>query len=1838
MNENESKSVPTPANNPQVNQDFAAPDSSALVPPNNDIASNSAQTVPPTKVKTNRWRRRFTVAAVVILLLMLVGRIAIPMVLPAVLRQVAGQYGLDCSYERVELSVFNGNFGLWGLKFWPKGDPDHPVLLSEYTYGNVSTWDLLHGRLMILRAEADGVDLQAVRQADGHVRYFDQLVGTDPNARPRQPRSLTNADGEILKPPLRIVGLLLNHLHAHWVDESIKPALQTEIMLDVRISDVDSPTSPMRLEVGVEANNVLDGLQLIATRQPDAKAFNADLDVSLRGLHLQPLIGYLRPLGIDPLAHEVSMRLGGKVRLACTQPSSAPAGGGPPPATVLAGTLDLRNIAITADQQPVATLDSLLAQIDRLDLHRLDAGKLTIRGVHVMAARGNNGKMRVAGVELTGEGTSPVVMPAPEPASPLAAHPFAIALHQLSMQDLDLVFTDSTLQPPADLRLAISDFSSSDIVLDPDHPDQPVKLALTFRMPELVESVHLEGSAHLFTDRKTAQLSVAADGVRPELLQPYLKRIGFQSTLQNGRIKANADCTFYHGHGGAMLVDAELKGVELSDGETPLFEWPTIKLGQLGFSTLKGRERVRAETVELVGPKFLAHVNEDGTFSGLGLTGRPAATAPSTQAVASAKTAPMPPLPRIEVGHLLWKEIQIHMEDQSVQPPTSLVLKNAGVEMRDVVLDLQQSEAEARASDRGTVRAWIEMPGVAQQLTLEGQLTPRAGAIAADLKLNGEGLSGSAILPYLRPLGIEPTLQNGSLTGRVTLTIARAGGETTASLVVKNLLYNEGATELAAIAELNVAGFATKPDLTVIDAVELKGAHLRAHRNADESLVLAGIRILPPIKLPEPTTQIAMTPMVEAPAAEAPSTTAPVGHPSTNQAISTRPVLGTVLHKLRMEHAQIAWSDDAVSPPVYTTVDASLSLDELTLGVDAPPARVDLQASVSNCIQSLHITGSVSAAPTAQSAILEINASGMQGGSLAQYLPPRVKVDLTDGTFSGHVEAAFTHNPAGGIGFDFALKDVDYREKDSKIALLKVDTLRVDAPRIDTEGNQITFKAITCTGVEADVSYHPDGTIKLLGMTISPSQPAAEDEGKPVAPPPPPETALTALQLAAQSRKVTPLVSIAKLDTQLLELTIHNLADPEAEPLVLSDFWTSIPHATEIFGPQPERRPPVELVIQGKVAPLAEWMKADLIASPLAYQPAASLDVQIKGLHGDALPRMVSYLRNHLATPEINDGALTAHMEAQFRLNRRSAQPLDFGRGFTVQTATIKDVELKATDDGPVLAGVDEIHIEGMEVQPDGKNISVRSVEVVKPHANVLHDENGLHAFGLVLKREDSKVLTETFSTNPQPPDDIPASAPANMADDDVAVVAPAAPDGEFKIERLQISGLSSHVEDRTTTPITILPLANVDLDMRGVSNRVQFEHKPIRFSCLVGSGQVAVPKQLSSSGLVGAIGDFASLLGVGKKSPAASDMQQQDLFSQMSGSGVIYLYPTRSGWMKASISGLELYGLAGVAQRRGVKLGGGTVDGTVDLRFEDKITDVRANLVATDLQVSEPHNGLIFRYLHLPMPVDVAVKTIQDAQGSIRIPLHFQVTGVQTDNLVASVAQAVGGAIIKTIASIPQKTLATAVSFIGLGGRSSKPIPPVSLFFLPGDTALEASEQVKLDALIERMRKDKTLAITLRHDLGSQDVTVVEKRANPSREEATNMATQLHSQKIALAQQQAQWAGKARTLLASDAQKEAIEALEHLREIERRMASVEDALDHVYELSRRGAERNADRRTRQAALELGRQRMTALNSKLVDAGIPAINQRVQLANAQFNASEAVPDGKLVITIVHTKR
>ncbi|MEI8197026.1 MAG: hypothetical protein WCI73_14095, partial [Phycisphaerae bacterium] len=679
------------------------------------------------------------------------------------------------------------------------------------------------------------------------------------------------------------------------------------------------------------------------------------------------------------------------------------------------------------------------------------------------------------------------------------------------------------------------------------------------------------------------------------------------------------------------------------------------------------------------------------------------------------------------------------------------------------------------------------------------------------------------------------------------------------------------------------------------------------------------------------------------------------------------------------------------------------------------------------------------------------------------------------------------------------------------------------------------------------------------------------------------------------------------------------------------------------LGPDAESQPPADLRLSGRVDPIISQFVINTRLTPFATQPRAEIDLLVSGINATQLAQLLPVLADKVDGTALTAGQFTTKAQIQMGLNRRD--PLDFNvaRGFGVDLS-LTSIAFRATPEGPILAGLDQLNANSIRFDPARQSVRIKTLEIAQPRLRASLESDGLHTLGLIVKVPDTLMHLTPPPASTQP--GVTTSAPPTPAEPTVAAVpatlpSPAiTPTLQCGIDRILVSGLDVVLTDNVVSPPLVVPLNSLDLEVRDFTTRMLTEPRQVRFGLLMGAGKIPLPVRAKGGGLLAALSNLAAT------EPDATQpaTELRPLFAQAVASGRMALYPAPQGWTKSAISGLELAALSGEAKRKEQTLKAGVLDGSVDLRFRgDNMVQSQTRITITDLSLSEPPNGFFFRLFHLPAPLDGVIKTVQDAGGAITIPVNLPLNlkdangqMVSRQQINGAIVDAIGNVITKAFLSAPVKVVGVAYEM--LGGKIEHPQGVVfeeTLSLEPGSPILDASTREKLLAAAARLRANESLELDIRHQLGAQDVTLAQMRANPAPIDCQILLADLRSKKSELLELRAEAAAAAEAQVAAQADATVVQAaVERVGAINKELGRTEAALDQVCELLRPGAQLQAARRTRSSAMALARERMDQVNNLLLSVIPPAARERVKPVPLTFNPNDQQTGGSLTITLV----
>ncbi|GEM_PF-6803911 len=1718
------------------------------------------------------WTMRLFRIGIILLAVATILRIALAILLPIAIDRAARFYGLSCDYSRARLGLAGGYATLWDISVSPR-EGGEPILKAEFCEATISTLNLLRGRLVVWRVGADGVWVDVQRPADGTFPLLQRFAS--PPAKAAVQTSAASPRELDLAAPFQVEAFRLTHLRAHIQDRSVTPVFEATVNADVRVSDLGQGARPARIEVDVWSEQVLDELRLDGEASSVGRNVKAKFRVQAHGINPTGAPGYLQAFGIRPSSNDINMTANLTVETSAVEGTMQ----------ALRGTATLRDIRIHCDGADALKIGSIELKSRYIGPDRIDAGTMTIADITASAAHTPEG-FAFGGLIYTGmaKGTTPVP-PATAPAAPVVASTQPVALPKVSLDELVIrnvrfSFTDQAIAPAAKLGLTLKTLRLANLATYAAAERQPVQLSAELSAEGIAQTITITGKADPFATAKNGTFLLHVGGIRLDAVRPYLEAAGLESTLENAALNCEVSAAFSARADGKLEGDIKASDLSLSD------RGPLLKLSDARITGCEVDPKtlaVRIGAIDIAGPSVSGWRDAKGQVTVLGLRTRPATrqtlVAPAQAAPASTPaTAVVLPIPRIRIDRFTWKGIHLDMQDDFVKPATKLVMTDAGIELTDMALELASTTQPAQ---QGKLRAWMQFPGVVDDLQVKGTITPtlHSTKLATDIRL--EGITGGLLAPYLSAAGITSMLQKGSFRAHAEASAELTSGGLAAELLLNDLRLEDAGKLLAGVDGLQVEGLRMESRLLAVHSTKVSKPHIAVARDADGSLIVLGLKLG--------------------------GTAAPARSAQTSPKIPNLPLIAA--QQLVMENAQVEWTDRMFTPAVQMRASADVTLTGLKLGTKAEAAKLKLHASMPGNVEDINIEGQLATSPGEFGLDGTLAAKGIKGGSIEAYLPPALAVGTRDGQANLRLLLNAANNPSGGISVTLEVRNLDLRETAGTTPLLALESFKASASRIDPAGMVIALDELSVHGLLASGERSAAGDILVAGMRSlaysavgRPIPVALKERQQPQG-----EQEVSAILAAA--RQAMPEVSIAKLLVDVPEIRFRDLMRPASAPLAIQNLQLWNLDRLVWLGKDPMSQPPNRFELTVRVDPVVDLLHLSAEIAPLAALTTAHLHVNASGIHGAGVNALVPELAGKLDGSTLNDGRLEADLEASARIGRHGPMQFDLQHEFQVDLA-IHDVALRNGSDPRVLAGVQEVRATGVKVDPTGHLVQAPSVEITKPTAYVSRDVAGLHALGLL-------IPLSAPGAN-QPPSTVEAARIHNDETGEPAKAAGNAP-MDIAISRLTVSGIDVLYEDKAFSPAVIVPLNQLDVEVRDVGTTSLKQNRPIRFSVILGSAGVEMVKR------------GRGRLGAG----AQTGIEQRDLFSLATANGAISLYPQANGWAKASLNGLELMAFGGAARQFQMDLYDGILDCNLDVRVHSqKDADVRTRVVVTDLSISEPPDGPIARVMKLSTPLDTTLRFLEDPDGSITLPAKFSITNGQLSYgaMVNSALEAVAQAVATAIASSPVKLVKGVGGLFGAEApKGHKEAPTAVISFAPGSASVDPSEMLLLQEMTERARRDSSVQLVLRHELSEADRLLAEARANPSPEDAMDMIRTLRSRKQDLLAQEDVQSVTVRTRLASLSEAAAQGDLQDLQASWRQLAAVESSLDQLLDLQRPGADRQAGRRARAMALEIAQARLDAVQQIIAQS--PQLKQRTMVAPPSAQVIDGLASGQVVITL-----
>ncbi len=340
-----------------------------------------------------RWRRWLWWTCV----LLVAARLLLALLLPWLLGLGAHAAGLQLDYRAAQLSLSGLSLRLDDVVLRDAAALDAPPLLTaQEVFVDASTWQLLHGQLVVVDVALTGSRIHVVQDAEGRLRLPAAWQGDAP-----MPAPVVEAPAAPLRfdAPVQVVAARVDDLQ--FVLDDAATATQTRFTFDAAIADLGRTDRPGSLTVHLFSPGRLDRLDLQANLTLRGEHAEATWQAAVRGLRPPSLPWFDDPRGPGE-HHVVGLDLDGKVEASVAQAGSLP---------TLASTLHLR---AQLDEREQLAVD-LQAGPSRTTADHWDLPiQLSVRGddlvdelrlvdTHLTATRDETqlaGALRIAGANL----------------------------------------------------------------------------------------------------------------------------------------------------------------------------------------------------------------------------------------------------------------------------------------------------------------------------------------------------------------------------------------------------------------------------------------------------------------------------------------------------------------------------------------------------------------------------------------------------------------------------------------------------------------------------------------------------------------------------------------------------------------------------------------------------------------------------------------------------------------------------------------------------------------------------------------------------------------------------------------------------------------------------------------------------------------------------------------------------------------------------------------------------------------------------------------------------------------------------------------------------------------------------------------------------------------------------------------------------------------------------------------------------------------------------------------------------------------------------------------------
>lgn len=951
------------------------------------------------------------------------------------------------------------------------------------------------------------------------------------------PPSLT----EMLPFALRVDSIDATSCEVHFLDHGQDPPQDFALELEqFHLAQLDSNTAEQSTAWSARllAQGLLGTIDCEGALAPFAAGPSLRASINARGADLAKLTPYLEPLGLEsvwvdgraaatfnvsgtPLdAGNWSVDFGvSDVRLAegdSTEPWFAISNAG------------VRGLVVDTDARRVTLGAAQLAGL-RATAQRLAGGEWSALGVNTLAQTADVIIHDSGTPDETGAPTqpqapavdSPVGRDAPEPRT--TATPWRIEVGRLAIDDTKFSFIDASMTPTVEFHFDDIGASIEDLAFggDSDEAVGHARLTAFLHEPGLIDSLELNGTLNSRPNVLGIdwQLELVGKGLAPVALKPYLDQAGIEVVDATSAAHADLDGSLAFTSDGIAL-DARAADFEFGPESAPFVSATELKLGRVTVSS----EEVKVGELTIKDPVLRLVRDPDGALlvAGLRFGDKPSEGILESAAVdeipaqtdnpapvkgAQAKAAPTvevhiedgtPSDPfaaldslamRFELGHLAIDGARFLWRDESLEPALDIVITSHAT--------VDGLALRPGAADAGFSLGWI-FEGDERSMQVDGNIVLDPRAIKARGKVVGEHLDFRRLAAYFPP-NITPESGDAHFETELNaeLIAVEAGGR---SLLVecRGLQLTEADAETPLFSIDSARLHAPRIDGTAgrFELAELTtaGVELRVHRDLRSRWHVLGMVIDPAAK----------------PAADPAKALAEDSAEPEVRTVSRRPVAADS----RLPQIQLGMIDVGIDRLILTDDLQAEGAAPLEIGMRATtpqpqvlmsddpgglaPYELRLSATASPLIDELAVDLELSPFAPQPGIKGTLSMRGLDGHGVIELLPQLADAidssGLPAGQFDGTFEATLDARRRGltkfefkrGFGVDLLVTDLAFRTEPDGEVLLGLNSLELNAPRINTARQEVVIQRIEIVEPRARLARDANG-VHVLGLVIDPA-------------------------------------------------------------------------------------------------------------------------------------------------------------------------------------------------------------------------------------------------------------------------------------------------------------------------------------------------------------------------------------------------------------------------------------------------------------------------------------------------------------------------------------------------------------------------------------------------------------------------------------------------------------------------------------------------------------------------------------------------------------------------------